>query len=626
MPAGLVQLCCLLSCNDLAMKKLPQPAVALLCRAANTYEHGRKRFAHMSETRRDSATLEKMMMWQRPSGFVRPDNNITRAGSGLSPVLLQRICWLIVLLLGGAAAVRTLGVRILDLGDTGWLLHGTLGPDPVAYWLAWRYFAVAPWTLPLGLNPAYGLELSSAIFFVDVVPLAAFVAKALLPLGEIGQYWGPWLVLSAVLQGAMAWRLLGLAVADPVCRALGALLFVFQPLLLNRFGGHFALASQWALLWALWLCLRPEGHRQLLQWASCLGLVAMLNPYILAMCTGLWCADSVARGARRGGVAALMLQVATIPVVVLTGLWLAGYFTVSGDVEPIGVHYGYSQLDLTAPFDAVEWGWLLPALPGLRHWEHGGAYLGAGALMVLALGAVLCWRAGLAEALRRHGALLAVLLGMLLFAMSHRIAIGGHVLVEIPLPPPVLRLANMLRASERFYWPLAYASLFAAIGLVALRLPMRRARLVLGAALALQVVDVDAGMAKFRALVAEAPRHAAERLPHPFWSQAALRYERVRAVPAANLGPGWEPVARFAARHHLPTDAIYLSRVDSQAVRRLNARMLADIAAGQWERGTLYILRDETIRRLVMRRANPSRDLLLVVNGVQVFAPGWHAH
>ncbi|PWS36244.1 hypothetical protein DFH01_13735 [Falsiroseomonas bella] len=537
---------------------------------------------------------------------------------------LQRICRLLVLLGGASAAILALGPRILDIRDTGWLLHGTLGPDPVAYWLAWRYFSVAPWTLPLGLNPAYGLELASAIFFVDVVPLAAFIAKALLPVVEIKQYWGPWLVLSAMLQGAMAWRLLALSVEDPVSRAFGALLFVFQPLLLNRYGGHFALASQWALLWALWLCLRPAGRRQALQWAGCLGLVAMLNPYVLAMCAGLWVSDLAARGINAGRIRPVLGEALGVPAAGLAGLWLAGYFTVRGEVEPMGVHYGHSQLDLTAPFDAVEWGRLLPALPGLRHWEHGGAYLGAGALAVLAVAAMLAWRGGLGGALRRHRPLLVVLGGMLLFAISNRVAVGGHVLVEIPLPAPVMRLADMLRASERFYWPLGYAALFGAVSLVALRLPIRAARIVLGVALALQVVDVDAGMAKFRALVAEAPRQAAERLPDPFWSQAALRYGRVRAVPAANFGADWEPVARFAARHRLPTDVVYLSRVEAEALRRLNARTVADFDAGRWERGTLYVLRDEGALRLVERRANPSRDLLTVVDGLQVFAPDWH--
>jgi hypothetical protein len=238
---------------------------------------------------------------------------------------------------------------------------------------------------------------------------------------------------------------------------------------------------------------------------------------------------------------------------------------------------------------------------------------------------VLAWRGGLGGALRRHQALLLVLGGMLLFAISNRVAIGGHVLMEIPLPGPLMRLADMLRASERFYWPLAYAALFGGIALVALRLPMRQARLVLGIALALQVVDVDAGMARFRALVAQAPRQAAERLPDPFWSQAALRYGRVRAVPAANFGADWEPVARFAARHRLPTDVVYLSRVEAAALRRLNARTIADLDAGRWEPGTLYILRDEDALRLVLQNTNPSRDLLAIVDGLQVFAPDWHA-
>jgi hypothetical protein len=537
----------------------------------------------------------------------------------------QVACWLLVLAGGALAAILTLGLRILDIDDTGWLLHGTLGPDPVAYWAAWRHFAPSPWSWPPGLNPGYGLELSSAIFFVDAVPAAAFLAKALRPLIEIPQYWGPWLVLSAILQAALAWRLLGLAVQDPVSRAFGALLFAFQPLLLNRFGGHFALAAQWALLWGLWLCLRPDGRRQMMQWAACLGLVAMLNPYVLAMCSGLWVADLAARAVRSRRIAANALQAIIVPLTALGGLWLAGYFTVGGEVAPVGVRYGHAQLDLTAPFDAVEWGRLLPALPGLRHWEHGGSYLGAGALLVLAVGAGLTARGGIGAPLRRHLPLLVVLAGMLAFATSNRFAIAGHVLIEVPLPAAVVRLADMLRASERFFWPLAYAAIFAGVALVALRLPLRLARLVLGAALLLQLVDVEAGMAKFRALVAAAPPVAADRLPDPFWAQAARRYARVRAVPSANFGRQWEPVARFAAMHGLPTDCVYLSRVDSQVLRGLNTRVAAELAMGRWERGTLYVLRTEPLQRTVARLANPTRDLLTVVNGVQVFAPGWYA-
>jgi hypothetical protein len=542
------------------------------------------------------------------------------AGGWLRPGLAGALA-----VLGAAlAAIATLGPRILDIDDSAWLLHGTLGPDPVTYWLAWQDFAESPWSWPPGRNPDYGLELASAIFYVDAVPIMAFLAKVLRPLVEIPQYWGPWMVLCAALQGFFAWRLLGLAVRDPVARALGALLFAWQPLLLNRMGGHFALVGQWTLLWSLWLCLRSEPRGQTWHWIACLGLLSMINPYILAMCAVLWAADWTAR-ARDGGARAAVAQALAVLASVLGGLWLAGYFTLAGQPEPVGLHYGEAQLDLTAPFDAVEWGRLLPTLPGLRHWEHGGSYLGAGVILLLAAAVFLLPRSRLGPVLRRHAFLIMALVAMLGFAISNRIAIAGHVAVLFDLPEPVANIACMLRSSERFFWPLGYALIFAAVAVLSTRLSTARVRLLLAAALVLQLADIEAGMARFRALVAAAPPIAADRLTDPFWAQAGRRYARVRAVPAGNFGAQWEPVARFAEKWGLATDAVYLSRVDAGAVSRLSARIGADLAVGRWERGTLYVLRNAATRALVARRADPSRDLLTDIDGVTVFAPGWRA-
>ncbi|NKE44344.1 hypothetical protein HB662_06115 [Roseomonas frigidaquae] len=548
--------------------------------------------------------------------------------SASASLVLRRVMALVAVCGGALAALATLGPRILDINDLGWLLHGTLGPDPVAYLSAWTYYARSPWSWPPTLNPDYGLELSSAIFYVDAVPLGAMLAKALRPWVEIAQYWGPWMVLSAALQAGLAWRLLGLAVPDPVARALGALLFAWQPLLLNRMGGHFALVSQWALLWALWLCLRPDPRRQALQWAACLGIVAMLNPYVMAMCGGLWAADALGRALRAASPRPLLAQW-PVPPVVAGALWLAGYFTLGGDVLPMGVHYGHSQFDLTAPFDAVEWGWLLPALPGLRHWEAGGSYLGAGTLLLLVLALVLAPRGTLRPLLRRHAVLVLALAGMLAFAISNHVAIGGRIVLEFDLPAPILRLADMLRASERFFWPLAYAAIFAAIAGLSHRMGSHRPgiirlRWVMAGLLALQVVDIQAGMGRFRALVAAAPAVAAERLPDPFWAEAGRRYRRIRAVPAENFGTYWEPIARFAAPRGLPTDAAYHSRVDPAAIAALRRRTLADFTTGRWEPGTLYVLRDAVTRRLAEARIDPARDLLGQRDGLWVLAPGWY--
>ena len=546
-----------------------------------------------------------------------------------APSAWKRLVPLAVLLAamtaGGVAAVATLGPRILDTDDLAWLLHGTLGPDPVAYLVAWTYFLRSPWLLPPGLNPDYGLDMSSAIFYVDAVPIGAFMAKLLEPVKEVGQYWGPWMALCGALQAGLAWRLLGDHVRDPLARGLGAVLFAFQPMMLNRMGGHFQLVGQWLLLWALWLCLRRDTPRQGLHWIACIGIASVVNAYLLAMAGLLWSADWVGRTLREGPGQRHFVQAACVISVAAAGLWLAGYFVLQGEIEAVGVRYGETQLDLTAPFDAVEWGRLLPALPGLRHWEYGGSYLGAGTLLLLLVAALLLRRGDLGRALRRHAAPAAMLGAMLAYAVTNRPAFAGHEITLFELPAALQRLADMLRSSERFFWPLGYALIAGAIAVAAARLSMRRLRLLLAGALLLQIVDVEAGMASFRALAAAAPPVAEERLQDPIWDQLAERYARLRAVPFVNEGPHWEELSRFAVSHGLPTDAIYLSRVDPAQAAAHNARLLAALGAGQWEPETLYVLRDAATEQLVATHAAPLRDLLGMHDGMLVFAPGFLA-
>lgn len=70
------------------------------------------------------------------------------------------------------------------------MLSGRIGPDPVRYWLGYTSFKRTLWSWPPGLNPGWGMELSSSIFYADAIPLLACLFKALDPLAEVGQYWG----------------------------------------------------------------------------------------------------------------------------------------------------------------------------------------------------------------------------------------------------------------------------------------------------------------------------------------------------------------------------------------------------------------------------------------------------
>ena len=522
-------------------------------------------------------------------------------------------------LLGGLITLGVFGVAMLNPFDAGWMLAGAFGPDPVQYWLGWRFFAQAPWSWPPGLSPAYGMELSSSVFYADSIPLLALPLKLLAP--DLQQYWGLWLLVCGMAQGWFGWVLMGHATRNPLARLMGAGLMVLQPMLLNRMAGHLALAGQWTVLAALALALRPPGaRRQALAWMVLVPATALVHAYLLVMVAAIWAADWLRR-ALDGGLGRHLAEALAVPAAALLALWLAGFFALAGGHGAPG--YGAMMLDLTAPLNPAHWGGLLPALPQIGHPESGGIYLGLGGLLLLAGGLLGTRRAPPL----RLWPLGAALLAMLAFAITPRVAVLGHVVELFTLPAWAEALASSLRASERFAWPMLYLALVAgAVGL-AQRLGSRRTGLVMAALLGLQAVDLRPGFGFVHGLMAQAQANAQARsiaAEAPFWAQAAaLGYHRLRAVPAGNQGAGWEAAAVIAARHGMATDAVYLARIDAEGVAALVPRVAALLRDGRHEPGTLYILRDAESLALAQAGMNPARDLLTRVGGVDVLAPGW---
>jgi hypothetical protein len=529
--------------------------------------------------------------------------------------------------IGVAIVAGVYGWQILPPGNTGWMLEGTIGPDPVQYWLGWTYFARSPWMWPPGANPDWGLEVGSAVFYSDSIPLLAFAFKALRPLVEVPQYWGAWLFACGALQALLAWRLIGLVTRDGLARLAGATLFVLQPILLNRMGGHFALGGQFLLLAALHLCLTAGAPgRRPLAWAGLVLAAALIHAYLLPMVAGLWATDWLARALHRPRrPVALAAEALGVPGAGLAGLWAAGFFLLGGGLGGTWGGFGAMQLDLLAPFDPGHWGGLLPQLPRADHLEGMDSYLGLGSLLLIGAGLVAyLWRRR--PGFARHWPLVAGLAVMLAIAVTHRVSIGGQVvLVLAELPERVLALADALRASVRFFWPLAYAALFAAIAALAHALGGRRTGFALAALLAVQVVDLQPGFARLAGYFRPAPVTAPLRLSEPFWTEATARYARIRLAPTGLQARHWEEVAVLAATRGLPTDAVYLARVDPARVAALNAATADRLRRRDPEAGSLYVLAEGPMLEAARAGHNPARDLLARFDGIWVLAPDWHA-
>jgi hypothetical protein len=531
---------------------------------------------------------------------------------------------LLAAVIGCAVVWAVYGAHILPPGHTGWMLSGRIGPDPVQYWLGYTFFKRTAWSWPPGLNPGWGMELSSSIFYADAIPLLAFLFKALDPLVEVGQYWGLWLYACGALQAVLAWRLIGLGTTAMLPRLAGAALFVLQPALLHRMGGHFALGGQFVLLAGLGLCLtRGAGWRRLASWTALLLATALIHAYLLVMVAGLWAADWLARAtdpARR--TAMLAAEVVAALGAALFGLWAAGFFVLTEGFGGTWGGYGRMQLDLLAPFDPSHWGAFLPDLPAPDHLEAGSSYAGLGSLLLLGAGA-LAWVVRPRPFLRAHWPLLLALAAMLALAVTHRVSIGGREVVLFDLPAEVLRYADALRASERFLWPVAYAALLAAALTLIRVLGGRRAGTVLAVVLAVQIADLQPGFARLAYFFTPEPAVVPLRLGDPFWAEAARRYSRIRVVPNRNQAAWWEEVAVYAATKGLETDAVYLARLDPRRVAALNSAMAGRLGSGDYEPCTLYVLGDAGAIALARASRDPERDLLEVIDLVMVLAPGW---
>ncbi|HEY8553752.1 MAG TPA: DUF6311 domain-containing protein [Burkholderiales bacterium] len=542
--------------------------------------------------------------------------------AGASPHALAIAAGIAPVGLGVVAFLLVVGPRALYPTNIAWLGQG----DPATHYLGWAFFRDSPWSFPIGLNPRYGLEIASAIVFSDSIPLLAFVFKpfsALLP-GTF-QYFGLWLLLCFVLQACFAWRLVGLVSADRTVRVLGSAFFVLAPPMLWRLQGHFSLVGHFLVLAALYLAVRPPAHGQPWRWACLLATAALVHPYFLAMTGALWIADLAARtfaaparaATRAGELAVLVLLTAIV-------CWQAGYFSVGGSAVSGG--YGMYRFNLVSLVNPLTWSFVLEGiLQGPGDYE-GFNYLGLG-VIVLILACLPAWigsRGRLLPRLFARPFLLAVLAGLALFAVTHRIGLGQRT-VELPLWAEVEQWANVFRSSGRMFWPVYYTILLAVIAAVAHAHPRRVSVPLLAFALSLQVVDTSAGWHPIRkSLMADARAQWQTPLQSSFWREAANRYTKVRMIPPRNEAPGWQIFAAYARTHGLATDAVYLARLDAAGLAAITRRAERTMASGTYDPDTLYVFSDSAAV-LALPQVDASRDVLARIDGFVVLAPGWKA-
>lgn len=494
---------------------------------------------------------------------------------------------------GAAFFAWIAGARVLDPTQIDWLMKG----DWVPHHFGWHFFRVEPWHWPPGTVRGYYAPLGTSIGLTDSIPLAAYLLKpvsAWLPPDV--QYLGAWLLLSFTLQGALGARLVGRWVDSGWIQAIGGAFCVLMPSLLARVG-HTALCSHWLILWALLAATRPADPRSpILGWAA-LGLAAGLTqPYLAAMVLAVLAAAAAGGSGPRAHRAAAF-GVALVSTVV--GWWLSGMFILGGGAGAFTEGgLGYYSMNLIAYVNPLGWSSLLPSLPlaGAGQEAESFHYLGAGTL-ALVTAAIGMWLSGRVRGgpppVRVWPPLVVVAAAALaVFALSPVVTLGPWVLVDAN-GAWAAPLATF-RASGRFGWPLGYLLAVWAVATVARRLARPAALAVLGAALALQMIDLNAAhLVRWRA-ARDPAFHSWPRLfDSPRWDVIAAHYRHVELVPPPQCGQApipYEPALRLAVDHGMTVNAGVIARRDLGAQRRACAAADAAIDAVRLRDDTLYVV------------------------------------
>jgi len=513
-----------------------------------------------------------------------------------------------------------LGFSILDSENFSWLQE----EDFAHAYIGWLFFKGTPWTMPLGMNPDYGLELASSIIYTDSIPLFALVFKAFSPLlSSDFQYFGYWLFFCIFMQTLFGMKLIGLFTTNNKIIFLGSILFALSPPMIWRMQVHLTLAGHFLILAAIYLALQPGLKNRSLKWLILLNTSILVHAYFFAMVLAIWLADLAGKFTMHSIrfkyiIISLLITIFSVGITA----WLSGYFSVG---TGIGAHgFGYWRMNVFSIVDSDGWSYILKDIPGGAGDYEGFNFLGTGIIFMILAGLIKInyWKSYIPKILKRFWSLLILFFLLTIFALSHNVGIGSYD-INIEVNDHLLKLANIFRSSGRFFWPIHYMLVLFSIFVILKYYPKNITVILILLAIIIQYLDTSSGWLKIREMHEISSQEKWEiRMKDSFWEDVPKRYSKIRYIPAGNQLEHWKSIAYYAIKKNLSTDSIYMARVKSGAISESNSKASEMLESGKFENDSIYLMDKNSFEKAIPN-VNPTKDLSVIIDGFHVIAPGW---
>lgn len=517
--------------------------------------------------------------------------------------------------LGVLAFLFVVGPRVLLPTNIAWLANG----DPSQHFLGWQFFRNSPWQIPVGLNYNFGLDLKNSIVFTDSNPILAFIFKPLSPfLPKVFQYFGFWLLICFILQSWFGWKLATLISKNKLICLLSSGVFLFSPIFLNRLTVHLSLSGHFLVLAALYLSLRSNQGKRTCFWALTLSITALTHAYLLLMVLIIWASDLVNRLIKKNNsLSKSIIEFFIILLITLILCWQAGYFSVSGGSVANG--YGIYRMNILSPFDPDNWSYVLQDIPGTQDRLESFNFIGTGVIILLLIGTISISGIKVFSIFYYNLPLLFSVIGLFFFSLSNNIGFGPYNFTY-PIRDSIYEIANIFRASARFFWPAYYLIFLTAIYLTVKFNGSKKATILLSAALIIQIADMSKTIISIHRTMMIPPSSKWESpLKDSFWEYAGKKYTKLRVIPLYNNFPSWNVLADYASSYGMATDAVYLARIDVKKVDLINSINAQMINSGDYSKDSLYIVSPDHVDQV--KSHLKTVDKLIKVDGFNVIAP-----
>ena len=543
----------------------------------------------------------------------------------------------IPLLFGSVFFYLIVGFGPLNPENLSWIFGRF---DPPQHYLGWVFYRYSPWSFPIGLNPNFGMDISSSIVYTDSIPIMAIFFKLLSPiLPQVFQYFGIWLLLCFLLQAWFAWKIISLISSHFWVIFFGTGLLFFSPPMFWRLytpsGTHAALVAHFFILAALFLLLRKSQKRRIFYSTTLLSIAVLTHFYLFAIVGLLWLTDLLDRSISQKTLTGrkAFYEIVMVTSVVLVCAYQAGYFVISGSSAAYW-GYGFFKLNVLGPLDPSGWSYLLPNIPIPTSWGEGFNYLGLGAIFVIAIACallilflkpnskLLAQKSNVFQLFIDHRFLCVCLICLYLNAITNNIGVGMRVF-NFDLPLFLNSPLHVLRSSARMWWPIHYCLIIFAIYLVCKVSSTRIAITLLAGALVLQVIDTNRGWSTTRKDLARdmSAEIYAPDLKSPFWKSAAVHYKKLIRIPAMSLSTKWIQFAWLASEYGMKTNSVFFARVDGRKVAKANQDLKAVIMKGEYDINSLYVFEDRFLIPIMATRG--INDIVAKIDGFLILAPGW---